>query len=356
MSAPVHPATQRVGIAVIGLLALVVGCWSTGLGQGRAAPGQGGQRGEGGQGTSSRPAIPLAPVRAPVELGQTAYDHIARIVDFGARDVGSEGWRKGLHYIATEIRRLGLEPVRDRWTDERDQVTFENISVTLPGTQPERIVLACHHDTKRTHGHRDPARNFHFVGANDSGSGVGLLLALLGHLKDGKRRATLQFVFLDGEESLDWEWNDAVRALYGSRRFVRQHRDRLLLGEESRIAALILLDMVGRKDLQIDEETKSTPELREILWSAAVACGHQARVFRNQWPVNDDHLPFLDVGIPAVDIIDLHDNPDWHKPSDTLDKLSPDSLRLVADLVLTMLPEVERRYVPAVPTGPIRDR
>lgn len=331
--------SRRLAI-LLGLLGLYVGCWSAGLVPGPQGQGQDAPAGQG------RRARPLQPVPAPADLGQTAYQHVANIVEFGSREVGSVGWRKGLTYIATQVRRLGLEPVRDRWTDPRENLEFENIVVTLPGQQREIIVLGCHHDTKRTHGHRDPARNFHFVGANDSGSGVGLLLALMAVLKDRPHRATLQFVFFDGEESLDWDWNEAARALFGSRRFVRSHRDRQILGEAPRIAAMVLLDMVGRTGLQIDEEERSSPALREILWSAAVACGHQDRFFRHKWPVADDHVPFLEAGIPAVDIIDLKFNPHWHTATDTLEHISADSLQLVGEVVLTMLPEVEREYLP----------
>jgi Zn-dependent M28 family amino/carboxypeptidase len=284
-------------------------------------------------------------VQAPKDLGAKALQHVRQVVGFGPREPGTEAWQKGLDYIAAEAKKLGVEPVRDRWTDPVEKIGFENIVLTLPGDQPERIVLCCHHDTKRTHGHPDAAHNFPFAGANDGGSGVGLLLALLPVLKEQPHRATLQLVFLDGEESLDWEWHDD-RALFGARRFVRQHRDRQVVGSEPRMAACILLDMVGRTDLHIDEEQGSTPELREILWSAAVACGQQDRFFRTHGKTKDDHVPFLDAGIAAVDIIDLNENPHWHKPSDVVENLSAESLQLIGEVVLTMLPEVEREYLP----------
>ena len=152
-------------------------------------------------------------------------------------------------------------------------------------------------------------------------------------------------MFFDGEESLDWDWNEGARALFGSKRYVAQHRERLLLGEEPRIEAMILLDMVGRTDLHIQEETFSTPLLRKITWSATVALGLQEHVYVHSEAAADDHEPFLRVGIPAVDLIDLRGNPHWHKPTDTIENLSPKSIQKVADLVLTMLPEVERAYV-----------
>jgi hypothetical protein len=108
---------------------------------------------------------------------------------------------------------------------------------------------------------------------------------------------------------------------------------------------MVLLDMVGRTDLHIQEELYSTRQLRKILWSAAVAGGQQQFVFRRAEAAADDHKPFLDVGIPAVDLIDLNGNPHWHKATDTIENMSAKSLQVTADLVLTMLPEVERTYV-----------
>ncbi|MEY4673132.1 MAG: hypothetical protein RL148_916 [Planctomycetota bacterium] len=302
-----------------------------------AGPQQGGRK--------ERPVVALAPANVTEDLGKTAYGHVANLVSFGPRDVGSVGWQRGLDYMAAELKRLGFEPRRDRWKDPVEGIEFENVSFVIPGNRRERIVLGCHHDTKRTHGHDEEAHNFEFVGANDSASGVGLLLALAPLLTARRNEATIEVVFFDGEESLDWDWNEAKRALFGSKRFVKEHRAAELRGEKGPIAAFVLLDMVGRTDIQVDEETNSTKELRDLLWSAAFACGVQDRFFHKAWPVSDDHLPFLEVGIPSLDIIDLHSNPHWHKPSDTLDNISADSLQMVGRVVLTALPAIEARYV-----------
>ena len=292
-----------------------------------------------------RGVAPLTPVRAPKDLGDEAFAHVRTLVGFGPRNPGTPGWSRQLDHIEKTLQAAGLEVRRDTWTDRKELLTFTNLAATIPGKRKERIVLACHHDTKCTNGHKDPAHNFHFVGANDGGSGVALLLALAPLLAATPREATLELVFFDGEESLDWSWNDAARALFGSKRFVKKNRDALLVGEEPRIEALILLDMVGRTDLHIQDELYSTRDLRQITWSAAVACGHDKHFFQRAEAASDDHKPFLDVGIPSVDLIDLNGNPHWHKPTDTLENMAPQSLQIVADVVLTMLPEVERQYV-----------
>jgi glutaminyl-peptide cyclotransferase len=287
----------------------------------------------------------LEPAAAAKDLGARAYGHVARLVSFGPRHTGSPGWYRAIAYIKQELNKLGLKPERDRWVHPIENITFENIWVTFPGKTKERLVIACHHDTKCCAGHPDPAHNFQFVGANDSGSGVGLLLALAKELRHRKNIATIQLVFFDGEESIPFQW-DLKRALFGSRRFLRRYQQQILdLGGGPRIRALILLDMVGAKDLSIDDETNSDRRLHEIFRRAAKACGHERYFFKHRHAITDDHIPFLDDGIPAIDLIDLYDNPQWHTVHDTLEHISAHSLQVVGEVVLTALPGVERQML-----------
>lgn len=296
----------------------------------------------------------LTPRPTPPDLGTKAYVHVEKLVSFGARDTGSPGWRQAVDYMVQTLRGHGLQPVVDRWYDAQEDLTFENVIVTLPGRVQDRIVIGCHHDTKKTHGHDNPDHNFAFVGANDSGSGVGLLLALAELLASQKELdATYELVFFDGEESRTWHWNEGERALFGSRRYVRSQREAALLGTgRGTIRAFILLDMVGAKDLQIDDELNSDPGLKKIIAASAAACGHQQYFFKKSLHVSDDHLPFLEVGIPAIDLIDLADNPQWHTPDDTLEHISAESMQIVGEVVFTALPEVERQFVPALRRRP----
>ncbi|MGE3173092.1 MAG: M28 family peptidase [Planctomycetota bacterium] len=294
----------------------------------------------------------LQAVRAPDDFGARAMEHLRTVVGFGARHAGggkldrpTPGWSKQLDYITAQLQALGLEVERDTWTDRRERITFTNLSTLIPGDRPERILLACHHDTKCTQGHDDPAHNFPFVGANDGGSGVAFLLALAPVLQQRTNRATFQLAFFDGEESLDWSWNNAARALFGSRRFARRSRLAERDAGAPPIVAMVLLDMVARTDLHIQEELYSTPALRRLVWSAAVATRHRDHFFRRHEAASDDHIPFLDFGIPAVDLIDLNGNPYWHTPEDTLENVSAASLQVVGDVVLTMLPALEQDYV-----------
>ncbi|MCA8954292.1 MAG: Zn-dependent exopeptidase M28 [Planctomycetes bacterium] len=304
---------------------------------------------EPGQHTDKSIRLELEPVRAPAGLGERALARAETIVGFGPRyaskEQGQAGWTRQLSYIEAELEALGLTVERDTWTDRKELITFTNLAARIPGKRKERIVLACHHDTKCTRDHPEPQHNFEFVGANDGASAVALLLELAPVLQHGEPEATIELVFLDGEESLDWAWNDAARALFGSKRYVTRQRDAEVLGTAAPIRAAIVLDMVGSKYLHIQDELYSTARLRTVLWSAAVACGHEHRFFQRAEGAADDHVPFLSVGIPAVDLIDLNGNATWHTPADTLENLSAESLQTVADVVLTMLPAVAEEYV-----------
>ena len=108
---------------------------------------------------------------------------------------------------------------------------------------------------------------------------------------------------------------------------------------------MVLLDMVGSKNLHIQEELYSTTLMRQICWSAALATGNQQHFYRRAEAAADDHKPFLDVGIPSIDLIDLNGNPTWHTKDDTIENMSPESIQKVADVVLTMLPAIEQAYL-----------
>lgn len=289
--------------------------------------------------------VPLEPNKVPALFGEKAFQHVQSLVAMGPRYFGQPGWSKQLTYIEQQLQKAGIKTERDTWTDRKELITFSNITATIPGESKQRIVLACHHDTKCTTGHPDEQNNFHFVGANDGASGVALLLEIAPLLKLRKNKATIELIFFDGEESLDWNWNEAARALFGSKRYVKRHRDALLLGDEQRIEAMVLLDMVGRKDLHIQEELYSTSLMRQLCWSAAVATGNQKHFYQRAEAAADDHKPFLDVGIPAIDLIDLNGNPTWHTPYDTIENMDPASIKIVADVVMTMLPAIEQAYI-----------
>ncbi len=260
--------------------------------------------------------------------------HVEQIVSYGPHPPGSEAQKEVGSYIAGQLQSHGLEvqthtfyPVTPLGRRE-----MTNIWGVVEGKEDSIIILASHYDSKYF-------EDFSFLGANDGGSSSGLLLELARILKqDNPTDYSLWFVFFDGEEAfVDWTSADSI---YGSREFVRMLKGRNQLGK---ISALILLDMVGEKDLVLRKEINSMPWMNQIIWDQGGEMGY-GDIFqsRGNTGAQDDHLPFAREGIPVVDIIDL-DYAYWHKKEDTLDKLSPDNLRIVGDVVLASLPEIGRR-------------
>lgn len=311
-------------------------------------------------------ALLAAANEPPPDLGKIAYRHVEKIVAMGERYPGSPGWQQQIDYIQAELQRIGLEPTIDSWTDPTYEIPLKNLSAKIPGRSPHRLLLACHHDTKHTHGHELEEQNFVFVGANDGASGVGLLLALAEHYAARAARAraqtpattaflpTIEFVFFDGEEARCFDW-DRSKALFGSKRYAKRYAEQSKAGApaaKSRIRAMVLLDMVGAADLTIDHDTFSDEELRKIIAEAAERRGHAEHFFAESMAIADDHLPFIDRGIPAIDLIDFIDNPQWHTPDDTLEHIRAGSMQKVGEVVWTALPAIAARYFkePEAPT------
>ncbi|MCI0586877.1 MAG: M28 family peptidase [Planctomycetes bacterium] len=278
--------------------------------------------------------------------GVRAFAHVKALVDLGPRPPGSEALEKARLYLLAELKKAGLEGERDPFEGATPigPIRFENLLASIPGESPRSILLAGHYDTKLF-------EEFRFVGANDGGSSAGLLLELARALASrGKPRATIRFAFLDGEEAFrEWSGTDS---LYGSRHLAaRWKKD----GTLANVQAMVLLDMVGDRDLQIVGETRSTAWLRALLAQAAADLGHGAKFFKRQLALEDDHVPFLDAGVPAaIDLIDYSYGPPqpggagawWHTAEDTLDKISAESLEVVGDVVLRALPRIEERVLP----------
>lgn len=266
-----------------------------------------------------------------------AYAHVRDQVALGPRPAGSPANQKLREYIVRTLARSGYKAVEQPFEASTPvgQVKMANLIATLPGERPERIAIASHFDTK-------PIDEFRFVGANDGGSSTGVLLELARVLKDRpKPRLTIEFLFFDGEEA--WgEWR-APNHTYGSRHYVTAART---AGTLASLEALLLLDMIGDRSLNLRRDTNSTPWLTDLVWATARRLGHGAHFLDEPFPVEDDHIPFLRAGVPAVDLIDL-DYADWHQAGDTLDKVSARSLQVVGDVVLAALPEIEARLLKA---------
>jgi glutaminyl-peptide cyclotransferase len=263
-----------------------------------------------------------------------AYEHVRQMVALGPRPAGSPGAARNRQYIITELARDGITAVEQPFeaATPLGPVTMVNVIATLPGARPDRIAIGTHYDTKLF-------REFRFVGANDGASSTGAVLELARVLKDRPREFTLEFLFFDGEEAVV-EWQDGDHT-YGSRHYVAAARQ---AGTLNSLRAFVLLDMIGDRDLNIRREAHSTPWLTDIIWAAARRLGHGRHFLDDSTPIEDDHIPFLEAGVPAVDIIDL-DYPAWHTADDTLDKVSARSLQVVGEVVLAALPDIEARLL-----------
>jgi len=275
----------------------------------------------------------------PAFDGGRALEHLRAIVGFGPRPPGSAAAGETRRYITAQMAALGVQ-VSEQAFEARTPlgpVKMANVRATIPGARPERIILAGHYDTKLF-------RPFRFVGANDAGSSTAFLIEMARVLRARKNPLTIELLFLDGEEALvDWYLGDDNR--YGSRHYVKEAKR---TGDLARVKAMILVDMIGDRDLVIKRETTSTAWLTDIVWSTARALGHGATFVAESFAVEDDHVPFLDAGIPAIDIIDL-DYPPWHTAEDTLDKVSARSMEVVGQVLTAALPKIEARL-----TGPAR--
>ena len=275
--------------------------------------------------------------------GERAFNHVKTQVEFGPRPAGSAALEKTREYLVKELKSYGLKVSLDEFTPTTPQgkVKMKNIIAELPGESPSFIALASHYDTK-------PYKEFAFVGANDGGSSTGALLEIARVMAADKtkRKFTYQFVFFDGEESFCTEWSECLNGkdhTYGSSHMVERLRAAKQLEQ---IKALVLLDMIGDKDLTIPREQNSSSWLVEAIWSTAAESGYSKQFPSRPFSVgDDDYMRFLEAGVPAVDIIDFEYGPPdktfWHTKDDTLDKVSARSLKIVGDVVLLSLPKIE---------------
>jgi glutaminyl-peptide cyclotransferase len=268
--------------------------------------------------------------------GERAMEYVRDQVAFGPRPPGSPQLQKCRAFIEQQLRGFGYQIEEDAFIAQTPYgpIKMDNLIARQGSGDRGVIALASHYDTKLMEGKN-------FVGANDGGSSTGLLMELARVLAGSKGPFDYWFLFLDGEEAfVEWSTFDST---YGSRHLAQRWKQE---GVVPKIRALILLDMIGDKDLDIWYETNSTPRLMDLVWDTAADIGLQSILSQTRAPVGDDHIPFLDVGIPSVDIIDLNYGPRnsyHHTVQDTLDKISPQSMEKVGRLVLAMLPALQKQ-------------
>src|SRR5215475_1880603 len=290
----------------------------------------------------TQPSAPIqdatgAPAPAPAQTGLVglapkinaarAMQYTKEVTAFGARYLGSENHKRLENYILSHLK--GDEVESDSFTADTVEGKFpvRNIIAKYSGTKDGIIVVAGHYDTNY------PLRNTGYVGANDGGSSTAILLELANHLRGKKRDGySVWLVWTDAEEAMK-TWS-ATDSLYGTKHLAERWKND---GTAKKIKALMVVDMIGDADLNIEEEGYSTPWLEDLIYQAATQLGYQSHFFGRKIEVDDDHLPFLKIGIPSADLIDLdygYQDVFHHTPQDTLDKLSPKSLQIAGDVIL----------------------
>lgn len=280
-------------------------------------------------------AVPPGPL--PQLDGAKAMQYVKEVVAFGPRWVGNPAHAKLEDYLRSHIQRVAtLEEDAFNAQTPAGPLPMRNFIAKFPGTKDGIVVIATHYDT--LYGRKD------FVGANDGGSGTGLLLAFADLLHEESAKATkshpagvrdgysVWLVWLDGEEAIK-EWSVADSD-YGSKHLASKWQQD---GTSKKIKGFLLEDMIGDADLDILRDENSTAWLEDLVYEAAKQYGFQSHFFQVTTAMDDDHRPFREIGVPVADLIDFnygYNNSFWHSPQDTIDKLSPKSLEIAGNVTL----------------------
>ncbi len=289
--------------------------------------------------TESAAALPdSAPV--PSFNSARAMQYVKEIVALGPRPIGSANHKKVEDYIYAHLKGDLVED--DFFITDTPEGKFpvRNIIAKFPGTKDGIIVIASHYDTNY------PLRNTSFIGANDGASSSALLLEIANQLRvqmKGKPRDgySVWLLWDDAEEAMK-QWSN-TDSLYGVRHVAQNWQDN---GTLKKIKAFLLADMIGDADLNIEHEQNSTPWLEDMIYQSATRLGYQSHFFGRTIAVEDDHLPFVQRGVPSADLIDLdygYNNVFHHTTEDTVDKLSPKSLEIVGEVILDTVRMVDQK-------------
>jgi Peptidase family M28 len=260
--------------------------------------------------------------------GDKAFAHVKQLVAFGPHPAGSDALERAQAYIDKQLRQAGWIVERQDFADETPSgpVRFANLIARFSSSEKTAplFLLCSHYDTKLF-------ETFRFVGANDGGSSTGLLLEMARVLsRYPELAAKVELAFFDGEEA--FESFSETDGLYGSRHFAKQ----LEATGGKQFRGGILFDMVGDRDLTITLPPDSPAEMARDIFASAEALHLRNHFTYFDADVTDDHTPLNAIGIPVIDMIDF-DYPPWHTAEDTLDKISPDSLRIVGSVALYYL-------------------
>jgi glutaminyl-peptide cyclotransferase len=275
------------------------------------------------------PTLSLPPDSGPLPAfnADRTMQYVKEIVALGPRPIGSANHKKVEDYITAHLK--GDTVKDDAFTADTVEGKFpvRNIIAKYPGTKDGIVVIASHYDTNY------PLRNTSFIGANDGAATSALLLEFANQLRGKKREGySVWLVWTDAEEAVK-TWSD-TDSVYGTRHLAQKWQQD---GTARQLKAFLLADMIGDADLDIDRDTNSTPWLESVVYEAATRAGYQSHFFARTNTISDDHLPFMKIGVPCADIIDInygYNNVFHHSVQDTVDKLSTKSLEISGTVIL----------------------
>ena len=289
----------------------------------------------------SAPSVPAAVASRPIAAisGASAEGEVRRFVELGPKEPGAAGAEKIAKYLLERMLDAGAEAEIQEFKDmtPAGELTFRNVLGRIPGGAGKIVLIAAHYDTKT--GIKG------FEGANDSGSGTGLLIELARALKaNGPYPIEIRFALLDGEECrVNYSATDGF---HGSRHLAATMAAD---GSLSNTVAMILLDMVGDQDLSVTIPRNCSTELISLAFESARAEGVRKNFQLYPYTIGDDHEAFRVLGVPTIDLIDFQygsapgQNDYWHTAADTTDKVSAGSLEAVGRVVARMVDELSRR-------------
>jgi Zn-dependent M28 family amino/carboxypeptidase len=277
--------------------------------------------------TLPKPSLPPDNGLLPTIDSNRAMQYVKEIVAFGPRPIGSTNHSKVENYILAHLKGDDIE--NDTFTADTPEGKFpvHNIIAEFPGTKDGIIVIASHYDTNY------PLRKTSYIGANDGASSSALLLEFANELRSNKRDGYSVWLVWDDAEEAVKGWTDAD-SLYGIRHLAEKWEAD---GTLKKVKAFLLADMIGDADLNIERDSNSTPWLEDVVYEAATRLGYQSHFFGRTMQVSDDHVPFVQRGVPCADFIDFdygYNDVFWHTTQDTVDKLSPKSLEIVGSTIL----------------------
>ena len=268
------------------------------------------------------------------------WNYLETLCAFGPRNPGSEGYRETLNLIRKVGEKYADQVVEQPFlvrTSSEGTQAMTNLELRFQGTQGGApILIGAHFDTRPfADEDPDPANRLKpILGANDGGSGTAILLGLAQYLSQHPVARPVHLVFFDGE---DFGAKGSGLNLLGSTYYAQQ------LAKQERVPYWVLvIDMVGDKDLQIFKEThslKGSSSFLDKIYRVARDQGVGAFKEETKYTIFDDHYPFHRMGIPSTVLIDF-DYPYWHTLQDTLDKCSIESMISIFSVVVKTIEDL----------------